>query len=113
MEEVSTTSSLSEPHCVDHAFGPDIWAEVGGRPETWREAAALYRRLGVRDLAGAVTAVLGQPIAVRKARRGDMVMVRGSLGICRGEVVDTFGETVRIGEADRAWRYRDVRGGGH
>jgi hypothetical protein len=52
------------------ATGRDIWAELGGCPHSWREAAALYRRLGVTNLKDAVSAVLGPPVDLGHARRG-------------------------------------------
>lgn len=85
-----------------------LWTELGGRPRSWREAAALYRRLGVRTLAEAA-GKLGAPIDRRQARRGDVVMVKGSLGICRGELVECLGENdepvmVPLRHVERAWR---------
>lgn len=89
---------------ADAASGRDIWDELGGCPRSWREAAALYRRLGVRSLAEAVTRVLGPPIPRRLARRGDVVMVKGALGICRGDLAVCMGATVKMREAELAWR---------
>lgn len=84
--------------------GRDVWAELGGCPRSWREAAALYRRLGVTTLADAVTKALGAPLSsTRKARRGDAVMVRGALGVCAGDVAVCSGATVPMREADKAW----------
>lgn len=120
-------------HCADaanaaviEATGRDMLAELGGSPRGWREAADFYRRLGVRTLAGAVTAVLGAPLASpRLARRGDIALVltdtrgrlvtrppdgcptaslRGGLGIVRGELIECMGANVPLGEAERAWR---------
>lgn len=115
--------AASEPdwrtrHCAelavaaaDAASGRDIWRELGGCPRSWKEAAELYRRLGCRSLRDVVTKVLGQPIPVRRAMRGDVVMVRGSLGICRGEVAECMGATVPICEAELAWPARSIRRG--
>ncbi len=90
---------------VREASGRDIWAELGGCPRSWREAADLYRRIGVRTLAGAVTAVLGPPLADKRlARRGDVVIVRGALGIVRGELIECMGANVPLSEATSAWR---------
>lgn len=91
---------------VKEASGRDVWAEVGGCPRSWRDAAALYRSLGARTLAEVVTAILGEPINHRQARRGDVVMVRGSLGVCRGEVAECIGATVPMREAEMAWPSR-------
>lgn len=81
-----------------------MWGELGGCPRSWREAAALYRRLGVRTLAGAVTKVLGAPIDRKLANRGDIVMVRGGLGVCAGELAVCMGATVLMKEVELAWR---------
>lgn len=110
-------SARSDPdfrvrHCAElaadavrEASGRDIWAELGGCPRSWREAADVYRRLGARTLAGAVTAVLGDPLASpRLARRGDIAIVRGALGVVRGELIECMGANVPLGEAGRAWR---------
>jgi hypothetical protein len=83
--------------------GRDIWAELGGCPRSWREAADLYRRHGCRTLAEVVSKVLGPPIDPKRAMRGDVVMVRGALGICRGELADCMGAMVPMGEAEMAW----------
>lgn len=98
-------------HCAEPAIevaskrtGRDIWAELGGCPRSWKEAAELYRRMGVRTLEEAVTKVLGPPLASPKlACRGDIIMVRGALGICRGELVECMGATVPLREASVAW----------
>lgn len=113
--EGSVSGRCSDPdwrtrHCAEPAVEAasaalerDIWAELGGCPRSWREAAALYRRLGVRSLAEAVTEVLGPPIPSRQAMRGDVVMVRGALGVCRGELAECMGATVSMREAEHAW----------
>lgn len=94
-------------HCADLPVnavpGRDIWAELGGRPNSWREMAELYRRHGCTCLAEVVDKVL-ERVPVRAARRGDVVMVRGSLGVCRGDLVECYGATVPLSEASIAWR---------
>lgn len=85
------------------AQGRDIWAELGGCPRSWREAKELYERLGVRTLPDAVTKVLGEPIPRKRAMRGDVVMVRGALGICRGHLAECMGATVSMKEVEKAW----------
>ncbi|MEA3042966.1 MAG: hypothetical protein QOH47_804 [Sphingomonadales bacterium] len=98
-------------HCAElaaravyQACGRDVWADLGGCPRSWREAAALYRQLGVRTLREAVTAILGPPVDRKRAVRGDIVMFRGALGICRGEVAECLGAVVRMREVDLAWK---------
>lgn len=97
------TRHCAEP-VVEAIRGRDIWAELGGCPRSWREAAALYRRAGVRTLAELATKVFGEPIDRRRARRGDIAMVRGALGIVRGEVIECMGATVPLREASLIWR---------
>lgn len=112
--EVSGT--ISEPdwrtrHCAEPAIeaassasGRDIWAELGGCPRSWREAADLYRRLGVRNLTEATTKVLGPPLASpRLAKRGDVVMAQGALGVCAGEVAIFMGATLPMRKVEKAW----------
>lgn len=85
--------------------GRDIWAELGGRPGNWREAADLYRRCNARSLVEVVSTVLGQPEPdVRMARRGDIAMVRGCLGVVRGDVIECEGDNVPLGDAQAVWR---------
>jgi hypothetical protein len=100
-------------HCAEpaaeqvlKATGEDPWAALGGCPRSWREAADLYRRLGVTNLKDAVTAVLGAPIACKHARRNDVAMVDGALGIVRGELVECIDRMQPIGRADCAWRIK-------
>jgi hypothetical protein len=95
-----------ERHCAEpavEAAGID-WVQLGGCPRSWREAAELYRRLGVRCLADAVTVVLGPPIPVKQAMRGDIVMVDGALGICRGEWAEFLDHMQPMKRATQAWR---------
>ncbi len=81
-----------------------MWAELGGCPRSWAQAAVLYRRIGVRTLADAVTKVLGPPVDPKQAMRGDVVMVDGALGICRGELVECLDRMQPIARAQCAWR---------
>jgi hypothetical protein len=105
---------LSDPdwtqHCTEPAVarlrevtGRDLWAEIGGCPRSWREAATVYRRLGVTNLSDAVTAVLGPPVDPKRATRGDIAMIDGALGIIRGEVVECIGGVWPIERATKAW----------
>lgn len=106
----------SEPHwqghCAEFAArevgksGRDIWAELGGCPRSWREAADLYRRLGCRSLAEVVTIVLGAPNDPRKAMRGDIVMIDGALGVCRGELAEFLDGMQPMTKATAAWSSR-------
>lgn len=102
-----------ERHCADlaiervaEATGRDVWAELGGKPANNREAADLYRRNGARCLADLVTKVLGPPVDRKMARRGDICMVDGALGICRGEWVECFDRMQPLQRAAAAWRVR-------
>lgn len=104
------TRHCAEPvvEAIQKATGRDIWAELGGCPRSWREAAALYRRAGVRSLAELATKLLGPPANRRTARRGDIAMVRGALGIVRGEVIECMGAVVPLSDASLIWRARRV-----
>jgi hypothetical protein len=97
-------------HCAEpaveqlkQATGRDLWAELGC-PRSWREAADFYRKLGVTNLNDAVTKVLGKPINPKCAMRGDIVMVDGALGICRGEWVECIDRMQPLARASYAWR---------
>jgi len=102
------TRHCAEPavDAIAKASGRDIWAELGGCPRSWREAAQLYRRAGVRSLAELATKMLGEPIDRRRAQRGDLAMVQGALGVVRGEVIECMGATVLINEASLIWPTR-------
>jgi hypothetical protein len=95
-------------HCTELAVGAvagrDIWHELGGCPRSWREAADLYRRMGVRTLAEAVSKVLGDPIKPSQAMRGDVVMIDEALGVCRGEWVECLDRMQPIARATLAWK---------
>ena len=98
-------------HCAEFviahiqiATGRDIWNELGGCPRSWREAADLYNRMGVRSLKEAVSKVLGRPVDVRLARRGDICLRGWSLGICRGDLVEYPNIILPLAQAETAWR---------
>lgn len=106
--EVGWDNHCTEPAAerLRQATGRDLWAELGGCPRSWRDAAAFYRRLGVTNLRDAVTAILGPPIDRKLARRGDVAMVDGALGIVRGELVECVDRMQPIGRAQFAWRLK-------
>jgi hypothetical protein len=95
-------------HCAHHAAlavpGRDIWQELGGCPHSPREAAALYRRLGVRVLREAVGKVLGPEIDTAFAMRGDIVMAQNALGICRGDLAEFMDRMMPMKQMECAWR---------
>ena len=100
-----------ERHCAEpaveavrRATGRDLWAELGGCPRTWKEAAALYRRCGGCSLSDVVTAALGPPVAPKQARRGDVCIMGNALGICRGDLVEYPNATFPLSQAEKAWR---------
>jgi hypothetical protein len=99
------TGHCAEPaaEAVRRATGRDILAELGGCPRSPRQAATLYRRLGVTCLRDAVSAVLGTSIDPKRAMRGDIAMVDGSLGIVLGEWVECFDRMQPIERATHAW----------
>ena len=88
------------------ATGRDIWAELGGCPRSWRDAANLYEKMGVRCLAEAVAKVLGPPVDPKQARRGDIVMRGWALGICRGDLAEFCDVTLPMSQVDKAWRLK-------
>jgi hypothetical protein len=79
------------------------WSALGGCPHSSTDARALYRRLGVCCLRDAVSKVLGDPVDPKLARRGDVVMVDGALGICRGEWVECLDRMQPLSRAECAW----------
>lgn len=95
-------------HCAElaaaHIPGRDIWVELGGCPRSWKEAGDLYRREGVRTLGELVTKVLGPPVDPKLARRGDIVMADGALGICRGDLCEFLDRMQPLERATAAWR---------
>lgn len=93
-------------HCAAFAVeraGVEVWDKLGGCPAGPAEAAALYRRLGARNLGDAVAAVLPE-IPPLQAMRGDLVMVDGALGVCRGELAEFMDAMQPMSRATRAWR---------
>jgi len=82
----------------------DIWSSLGGCPKNCREAAKLYRRLGVRNLRAAVGKVLGPEISPSHAMRGDIVMAQNALGVCRGELAEFMDRMLPMKEVVCAWR---------
>src|SRR5687768_6785738 len=96
-------------HCAEHVAKTlpfDLWASVGECPRNWREAAELYRKHGVTTMAELVTKVLGEPVDPKLAHRGDIVMVDGALGVCRGELVECLDRMQPLSRATLAWRVR-------
>lgn len=106
---------MSDPgwqaHCGDGwrahvlaATGRDICAVVGPSPRRPRDWAAMMRRLGVRDMAGVISAVHGAPIPTRQARRGDVVRRGWAIGVCRGDRAEFLGgDMVAMRDVDQAW----------
>ncbi len=106
---------MTEPawaeHCGDRwrahvlaATGRDICDVVGPSPRCARDWAWMMRRLGVRSMAGVISAVHGQPIPYRQAMRNDVVQRGWAIGVCRGDKAEFFGgEFVPMREVDGAW----------
>lgn len=98
-------------HCGDlwrdhvlRVSGIDVCNVIGPMPRRPREFAAMMRRLGVRDLSGVVTAVMGAAIPRRQAMRGDIVRCGWALGICRGPIAEFFGgEMAPMIHVDQVW----------
>lgn len=97
-----------EWHCscadfVNQAAGLGLEKRIGPLPQNWREAAAMYRRFGVRNLAGMASRLLPE-VPPLQAMRGDVVMVDGALGVCRGEWAEFMDAMQPMKRATRAWR---------
>lgn len=83
----------------------DICDLVGPSPRRARDWVAMMRRLGVRDMAGVISAVHGQPIPYRQAMRGDIVRRGWAIGICRGDRAEFFGgQSVEMRDVDGVWQ---------
>jgi hypothetical protein len=101
-------------HCGDRwrdhvmaVAGFDICDVVGPSPRRPRDWAAMMRRLGVRDMAGVISAVHGKPISYRSAMRGDIVQRGWAIGVCRGDQAEFFGGSmVRMVDVTGAWSLR-------
>lgn len=92
--------------CADFAnsaAGVKIERRIGPLPCDWREAAELYRRFKVRTL-GDLMSKLFREVPVAKAMRGDLVMIDGALGVCRGEWAECMDHMQRMEKATRAWK---------
>lgn len=98
-------------HCGDcwrdtvlAAGGGDICDTVGPSPRRPRDWVAMMRRLGVRSMAGVISAVHGQPIPPRRAMRGDIVQHGWAIGVCRGDKAEFFGGIMEpMSSVDHAW----------
>ncbi len=92
--------------------GVDYAAGFRGRYRTALGAARQIKKHGAADLAELLTGIMGNPVPVLSAKRGDLCLVETPLGpaagICVGSRVAVPGETqlVYIGllEALTAWR---------
>lgn len=121
MGEVPAGSrAVSDPawreHCGDRwrahvlaTTGRDICNIVGASPRRPRDWAGMMRRLGVRDMAGVISAVHGEQIPYRQAMRGDIVQRGWAIGICRGDQAEFFGgEFAAMRDVDAAWPLRTL-----
>lgn len=98
-------------HCGDrwraHVLaetGQDICDVVGPSPRRPGDWARMMRQLGVKGMAGVISAVHGEPIPYRQAMRGDIVRRGWAIGICRGDQAEFFGgEFTAMRAVDDAW----------
>lgn len=91
--------------CADfanEATGLHLERNIGMLPTDWREAAELYRRFGVSNLGDLLSQLLRE-VPVLQAKRGDVVMVDGALGVCRGEWAEFMDAMQPMKRATRAW----------
>lgn len=85
--------------------GMDICDVVGPSPRCTRDWVHMMRRLGVRDMAGVISAVHGSPVPYRQAMRGDIVQRGWAIGICRGDQAEFFGgRLTNMRDVHSAWR---------
>lgn len=110
-----------DAHCVgfvaEHykaVTGKSLWRVLHHRcPRSAREAASLYRKLGVANLKEAVSKVLGERIDTAFAMRGDIVLVMSggiaALGIVRGDLIECMDNTLPISRAECAWKLSPFR----
>lgn len=108
-------------HCADHAAeqfknvtGKTLWRVLHHKvPRSPKEAASLYRKLGVTNLKDAVTKVLGEPIGPAFAMRGDIALVMSgpvsALGIVRGEMIECLDRMLPVDRAECAWKLSPFR----
>lgn len=112
-------------HCVAFVAGhykavtgKSLWKVLGHRcPRSPREAASLYRRMGVTGLIEAVGTVLGAPIDPSEAMRGDIALVaplgKGdmvpALGIVRGDQIECMDNMLPISRAKCCWKLSPFR----
>jgi hypothetical protein len=67
----------------------------------------MMKRLGVRNMAGVISAVHGEPVPYRQAMRGDIVQRGWAIGICRGDQAEFFGgDLVPMPLVESAWSVR-------
>ncbi|MFC3059521.1 DUF6950 family protein [Paenirhodobacter populi] len=80
-----------------------------GQYSTARGARRWLKRHGWRDLDALAAGIMGDPLPrVLAARRGDVVMFRGAMGICIGELAAFAGPEgfvlVPLADCQTAWR---------
>lgn len=93
-------------HCAEFAdakAGLGLKEKLGGWPRNWREAADLYRRFGVTNM-GDLLSCFRREVSPLHAMRGDVVMVDGAFGVCRGELAEFMDRMQPMKRATRAWR---------
>lgn len=99
-------------HCGDlwrehvlSTIGFDIQTIIGALPRSAGQWAAMMKRLAVRDMAGVLSAVHGEPIPYRCANRGDIVRRGWAIGICRADQAEFFGAVfMPMRDVEGAWQ---------
>jgi hypothetical protein len=90
--------SLFAASAVQRQTGVDFAADFRGRYSDAKGAAQALRQYGAGTLQKTVTAALGKAKHVARAKRGDVVLLNNSLGICAGKFslfvgqLDAFGQ---------------------
>jgi len=99
--------------CIEAITGVDLGAQVRGRYHCADEAEAIMEAVyGVPDVGGVADSLLGEPVPVTLARRGDVVLLDithgPALGVCVGAVAAGAGPEglvyVPMQRWLRAWR---------
>lgn len=103
-------------HCGDYwrthvsaTSGIDICDTVGPSPRRPRDWVGMMRRLGVRDMAGVISAVHGSPVHYRHAMRNAIVRRGWAIGICRGDRAEFYGGVfLPMNMVDDAWNLEAI-----
>lgn len=77
---------------IEAMTGEFIFADMRGKYKTAKGATRILKRLGSGDLLSSLTDRIGPVVPPGFAQRGDIVLARGSAGICIGSTALFVGE---------------------